>query len=268
MENKRMKIIKMYGLTILLCLPLIIFGAGIFFLRANTWLREMSSNLTGIVGLSVLVGMIIVTFLFYKLNAKFFERIMIDIATIYDNHMTEKSEKNLKLINNYILDKYYYLGETIEYKELSPTNGVILISVISLMCLLIATLSVKVALILWTPYFAVLGYNYYFRTITISEEGVLAKTWFKKTFIKWEEVNSVGVTTAYCYVSKNKFSVKRVVRKSNRTITFTYRSKIFHHIYAYWHGNIEDLEFKKAWLRYLEKHAELKETNTEEKLSW
>lgn len=262
-----MKMLKMYSLTILLCLPIIILTAGIMLLGTSTWLREMSPNLTGIVGLSVLVGMLLVTILIYRLNAKGFKKLIITIANLYDEHMTEKSERNLIAINKYKLDTNLYAGVEKKYKELSPRNGTILISVISLMCLLIATLSVKAALILWTPYFVVLGYNYYFRTVTISEEGVLAKTWFKKTFIKWEEVNSVGVTTAYCYVSKNKFSVKRVVRKSNRTITFTYRSKIFHHIYAYWHGNIEDLEFKKAWLKYLKKYAEIIETKTEEKLS-
>ena len=260
--------IKMYALTILLCFPLIIFGAGIFFLRASTWLREMSPNLTGIVGLSVLVGMLLVTILFYRLNAKGFKKLIITIANLYDEHMTEKSERNLIAINKYKLDTNLYAGVEKKYKELSPTNGLILIVVVVVSYFVSLYAYKPSVVVIFLPIVVVLVYNYCFRTITISEEGVLAKTWFKKTFIKWEEVNSVGVTTAYCYVSKNKFSVKRVVRKSNRTITFTYRSKIFHHIYAYWHGNIEDLEFKKAWLSYLEKHAELMETNTEEKLSW
>mgnify|MGYP001767731387 CR=1 FL=1 len=255
-----LKMLKMYGLTIVLCIPMIAFGVGIVSLGMSTWLREMSPNLTGIVGLSVLVGMLLVTILIYRLNAKGFKKLIITIANLYDEHMTEKSARNLKIINHYILDKNYYSGRTIKYRELSPTNGAILISINILIYLFSLGVYKYSIIIIFVPILSALIYNYCFRTITISESGIFGKSWFRKTFIKWDQVHSVGVTTAYCYVSKNKFSEKRVVRRNKNTITFTYRSKIIHHIYAYWDGEIIDLEFKKAWRKYLKKHAELKET--------
>lgn len=103
-----MKMLKMYSLTILLCLPIIILTAGIMILGTSAWLREMSYNLTGIVGLSVLVGMLLVTILFYRLNAKTFKKLIISIANLYDEHMTEKSERNHSIINKYMLDTSLY----------------------------------------------------------------------------------------------------------------------------------------------------------------
>lgn len=178
-----------------------------------------------------------------------------------DNKKLDKrSIKHKESIETLSFDKTRYYGTTERYLRLNWITGIILIIPIFLLVLWgFKTRPETIILIITIP---IIAYNYFFRFIVVSPKGILYKSLFKSVFLKWEQIEVIGVSAnlspfALVYISESKIKYPQYLtaRDVEKMISFKLKPKMIHHIMAYWYEEIVNLHNVKRWRRYLLRNA-------------
>ena len=101
-------------------------------------------------------------------------------------------------------------------------------------------------------------YFYFGKYVIISYEGIRYKTLFKKRFLHWDKVKTIGVSANWTpfslvFVSGRimKYVQHLTARDVEDMISFKFRPEMIHHILCCWEGDIVNLQNVREWRKYL-----------------
>ncbi len=215
----------------------------------------------GLVQASLIVALLLyVAFvLLIVFKTKFFHRLMEETDVRDHIRARRKSVKNNRVIEHLSIDRRKYAGFRKVYTRLKWTTGLILI----LLNVLFAVFDFSDALYYWgliPTLFPVVIFTYFYflKFIIISPEGICYKTLFKKRFLSWGEVKTIGVSANWAPFSlvfvceeKLKYAQHLTARDVEDMISFKFRPELIHHILCCWEGDIVNLQNVRAWRKYL-----------------
>lgn len=196
----------------------------------------------GLVQAALIVALILylVAVLLIVFKTTFFIQLMDE--TDVRNHMRarRKSVKNNRVIEHLSIDRRKYAGVRKVYTRLKWSTGIILfLSLILVACFAYGPFEFIIPVLgaLWVLYF------YFGKYVIISYEGIRYKTLFKKRFLHWDKVKTIGVSANWTpfslvFVSGRimKYVQHLTARDVEDMISFKFRPEMIHHILCCWEG--------------------------------
>ena len=216
---------------------------------------------TGLVQAVLIVALILylVAVLLIVFKAKFFVQLTDETDVRDHTRARRKSVKNNRVIEHLSIDRRKYSGVKKVYTRLKWSTGVVLV----FLNVLFAFFEFYDAQYYWglipTLFpIVIFSYFYFLKRIIISPEGIQYNTLFKKRFLRWDKVKTVGVSAnwaPFCLVfvsgTKMKYAQSMTARDVEDMISFKFRPEMIHHILCFWDGDIVNLQNVRAWRKYL-----------------
>jgi hypothetical protein len=230
----------------------------IFLIGTNSeWFEEQLGVVQAALIIALILYLVVVLLIVFK--SKFYEQLMNESDVRNLLRIRRKSVKNSRAIINMSINKGKYAGVKKVYTRLKWQTGFVLI----LLNIVFAAIEFSDAEYYWglIPTLfptIIISYHYFLKRISISPDGILYSTPFKKCSLRWQQVKTVGVSSNWApfslvFVSeeKIKYAQNLNARDVENMISFKFRPNIIHHILCVWDGDIVNLQNVRAWRKYL-----------------